>query len=165
MENLVSKSRLLWQQLHTTPPPVVLSLYLQNAQLSPKPALCWEETAVCLSLFLCLAHSLSVFYWRQSSNTSTLPLSYAGDEWGSHVMPLNLYKIICVCISLWSDLNLQSGRKRFIRVGNLYALRTRILLPLIHTSSAKYWKLCFFCIMESCGPTIMQEKKKQETGN
>jgi len=52
MENLVSKSRLLWQQLHTTPPPVVLSLYLQNAQLSPKPALCWEETAVSLSLSL-----------------------------------------------------------------------------------------------------------------
>lgn len=51
MENLVSKSRLLWQQLHTTPPPVVLSLYLQNAQLSPKPALCCEETAVSLSLF------------------------------------------------------------------------------------------------------------------
>lgn len=61
MENLVSKSRLLWQQLHTTPPPVVLSLYLQNAQLSPKPALCWEETAVSLSLFslsLTLARSL-----------------------------------------------------------------------------------------------------------
>jgi len=74
MENLVSKSRLLWQQLHTTPPPVVLSLYLQNAQLSPKPALCWEETAVSLSLsFLCLSHSLALFYWRQSSNTSTLP--------------------------------------------------------------------------------------------
>lgn len=52
MENLVSKSRLLWQQLHTTPPPVVLSLYLQNAQLSPKPALCWEETAVSLSISL-----------------------------------------------------------------------------------------------------------------
>lgn len=59
MENLVSKSWLLWQQLHTTPPPVVLSLYLQNAQLSPKPALCWEETAVSLSLFT-LSLSLSL---------------------------------------------------------------------------------------------------------
>lgn len=109
MENLVSKSRLLWQQLHTTPPPVVLSLYLQNAQLSPKPALCWEETAVSLSLSISL-YSLSLFYWRQSSNTSTLPLSNAGDEWGSNVTPfLKPYKIICVCISLWLDLNLEKG--------------------------------------------------------
>lgn len=68
MENLVSKSRLLWQQLHTTPPPVVLSLYLQNAQLSPKPALCWEETAVSLSLFS-VSHTRSLSFIEDNHQT------------------------------------------------------------------------------------------------
>lgn len=39
MENLVSLRGLLWQRALTTPPLVVLLLYLQNAQLSYKPAL------------------------------------------------------------------------------------------------------------------------------
>lgn len=43
MENQVSPPVLRWQPALTTPPLVVLLLYLQNAQLSFKPALCLQE--------------------------------------------------------------------------------------------------------------------------
>lgn len=43
MENQVSLTVLPWQRALTTPPLVVLLLYLQNAQLSFKPALCLQE--------------------------------------------------------------------------------------------------------------------------
>lgn len=43
MENQVSLPVLPWQRALTTPPLVVLLLYLQNAQLSFKPALCLQE--------------------------------------------------------------------------------------------------------------------------
>lgn len=43
MEKQVSLQVLPWQPALTTPPLVVLLLYLQNAQLSFKPALCLQE--------------------------------------------------------------------------------------------------------------------------